>query len=89
MPALLPLNNTALNITTLNNTSTELQQVICSWPLSGQYGVGSRILLVSLRELLQVETHGLTHMADITSWWPRASSLVVQNGCGMRAWRLP
>ncbi|KAK4034176.1 hypothetical protein C8A01DRAFT_49373 [Parachaetomium inaequale] len=35
MPALPALANT---------TTLELQQVICSWPLSGQYGVGSRLL---------------------------------------------
>lgn len=34
--------------TVANSSTLEPLQVVCSWPVSGQYGVGSRILLVSL-----------------------------------------
>jgi hypothetical protein len=52
MPALpLVLSSTGTLVgRVIANTTVPLEQlqpVICSWPLSGQYGVGSRILSVS------------------------------------------
>ena len=50
MPALAPpdLFFDLAGRTVANSTTLEPLQVVCSWPLSGQYGVGSRILLVFL-----------------------------------------
>lgn len=47
MPAISPplLLNTLVirNITDANSTD-EVLQVVCAWPVSGQYGPGSRVL---------------------------------------------
>ena len=37
-------NNTASNATIASNTTTDVLQVVCAFPVSGQYGPGSRIL---------------------------------------------
>ncbi|KAK3313177.1 hypothetical protein B0H66DRAFT_578322 [Apodospora peruviana] len=41
------ISSLAANVTT-NNTAEDAIQVICAWPLSGQYGLGSRILYYAL-----------------------------------------
>ena len=51
MPALpsASLINTLVvrNATAVNATTNPYLQVVCAWPVSGQYGIGSRILYVS------------------------------------------
>ncbi|KAB8299060.1 hypothetical protein EYC80_001185 [Monilinia laxa] len=46
MPAisLTSLNNTIANNTAVANTTSNALQVVCAWPVSGQYGPGSRVL---------------------------------------------
>ncbi|ATZ50830.1 hypothetical protein BCIN_06g03090 [Botrytis cinerea B05.10] len=46
MPAipLTSLNNTIVNNNTVTNATSDVLQVVCAWPVSGQYGPGSRVL---------------------------------------------
>ncbi|KAF7942417.1 hypothetical protein BELL_0386g00050 [Botrytis elliptica] len=46
MPAipLTSLKNTIVNNNTVTNATSDVLQVVCAWPVSGQYGPGSRVL---------------------------------------------
>lgn len=48
MPAIYPgppLNTLVVrNVTTANNATIDALQVVCAWPVSGQYGIASRML---------------------------------------------
>jgi hypothetical protein len=41
--------------TDLNSTTNNALQVVCTWPLSGQYGPGSRALYASTASSFQVQ----------------------------------
>lgn len=38
----------------MNETMAKTWEVVCAWPVSGQYGPGTRILFVAVHPLLRV-----------------------------------